>query len=99
MLNPKKGVFSEMIQIPVNEIEAANRLIFRLNFPPKEKSEEVKKENGKAEGNELPTVPRKRAKHSVTNSEMEKNQPKRNRTKLFGTCMAIMELGKFPWAY
>merc|ERR1712130_64341 len=58
-----------------------------------EKSEDVKKENGKADGNEPPAVPRKRAKHSV-NSETEKNPQKRNRTKLFGTCMAVMELEK-----
>jgi hypothetical protein len=91
MLNPKKGTFSEMVKIPHNEIEAASKIQFSMTFPTDENGVEP----GPTSSSPLPNQPRKRAKLSSQNSESGAiaEKLKRNRTKLAGPCIAVMELG------
>ena len=100
VLNPKKGQYSELVRIPVNEIETASKIEFKIQFPPKSKNDQKPgSENQKPEITEESPAgpPRKRTKLSSYNSEQSvlADKPKRNRTKLNGTCLAVMEVGTF----
>ena len=95
MLNPKKGAYSEMAQIPINEIESASKLVFKMHFPKVDPKEEPAIQPDTPIPDSPTAPPRKRSKLSSQGSEsgLIVEKAKRNRTKLNGTCSAVMELG------
>ena len=92
-----------MVKIPINDIESASKLVFNIEFPKLDPNEKASSQSEAAVQEPSPTAPpRKRTKLTSQNSDsgsiMEK--AKRNRTRLNGICLAVMELGnqnrKFP---